>query len=136
MRCNGQLSLEYLLLLAAVLGIFAVLLPLLNNVYAVNLFALDSLNAKRFTLSLQQAIEEMSFQAEGSVTSIEAQPLSSWLISSKAEKLFVAVQGPDSREKLFTVLFPNKVGFKPVSISSKTSFLLLKRSAEITLEYN
>ena len=133
---SAQLSLEYLLLLAAVLGLFAVLLPLLNNVYSTSLFALDSLNAKRFCLSLQEAIEEMSFQADGSVNSIEARPLSQWNLSSSGKQLLVAVQGPNLVEKKFSVSFPNQVKISPISINSKTGFLLKKHSAKILLEHN
>jgi len=133
MHFEGQLSLEYLLLLAVVFSAFAFLLPVLNNVFATNLFGLDSVNAKQFSQNLQQAVEEMSFQADGSTKSFEANPFSHWVISSAEEKLFVSVQGP-GREKVFEVSFPNKISVQ-ASLKTKASFLLKKESGKILLEY-
>lgn len=136
MHSIGQLSLEYLLLLAAVLAIFAMLLPLLNSVYATSLFGLDSLNARNFASSLQAAIEEMSFQADGSAILVEARPLSNWIVSLAGERLLVSVQGPEESKKQFEVLFPNKAGNYTLSLSSKTLFLLKKQSGKVRLEYH
>jgi len=135
MHCNGQLSLEYLLLLAAVLGIFSLLLPLLNNVFAASLFGLDSVNAKRFSQQLQQAVEETSFQADGAATLIEAEPLGKWRLFSEKETLFILVSGPSQREKGFEVVFPNPVVLE-TTISHKTVFVLRKHDARILLEHN
>jgi len=136
MHCNGQLSLEYLLLLLAVLSIFAVMLPLLNSVYDLSLFGLDCVNAKRFSFSLQEAIEEASFQADGSLVSIEANPLTNWLLSSSGNSLAILVQGPGESKKSFEVIFPNQLHLDNASITSKTSFVLRKNAGQILLEYS
>lgn len=136
MHSSGQLSLEYLLLLAAVLSIFALLLPLLNNVYELSLFGLDSVNAKSFAFALQEAIEELSFQADGAAIYIPAKPLTQWELSCSGKQLLLRVQGPSQRQKSFEVGFPNNLAFGSASIGSETVFRLKKVSGQILLEYD
>lgn len=132
---KAQLSLEYLLLLAAVLCIFAMLLPLLNNVFQLCLFGLDSVNAKRFSNEMQATVSQMSFQADGAAAIVEANPLLPWKISSASEKLLILVQGKDGN-KSFSVSFPNRLEMQDALIEGKKSFFLKKASGKILLEYN
>lgn len=135
MRKKAQLSLEYLLLLAAVLCIFALLLPLLNNVFQLCLFGLDSVNAKRFSEEMQGTVARMSFQADGSAATIEANSLLPWKIASSGEKLLILVQGRDAN-KSFGVSFPNKLEAQGALVLGKKSFFLKKASGKILLEYD
>ncbi len=135
MRCNGQLSLEYLLLLLAVLAVFAALLPLLDQTFKASLFGLDSVNAKYFQNKLQHSVNEMDFQANGSKTILEAEPLGQWIVSSSGKILSIKVQGPET-EKSFEVFFPNKLVIESKALSDNTSFFLSKVSGKIILEYN
>ena len=135
MRCNGQLSLEYLLLLLAVLAVFAALLPLLDQTFKASLFGLDSVNAKYFQNKLQHSVNEMDFQADGSKTILEAEPLGQWIVSSSGKILSIKVQGPET-EKSFEVFFPNKLAIESKTLSDNTSFFLSKVSGKIILEYN
>ncbi len=135
MRCSGQLSLEYLLLLLAVLAVFAALLPLLDQTFKASLFGLDSVNAKYFQNELQHSVNEMDFQADGSKTILEAKPLGQWIVSSSDKILSIKVQGPGT-EKKFEVFFPNKLVIENKVLSDNTSFLLSKNSGKIILEYN
>lgn len=136
MQSSGQLSLEYLLLLAAVLCVFALLLPLLNNVFQLCLFGLDSVNAKRFSAELQENVSQMSFQADGAAAIIEASPMLPWEISSDGNTLSVSVQGMDGNEKSFSVSFPNEIKFSGALLEGKKSFFLRKSSGKILLEYD
>jgi len=134
-RGVGQVSLEYLLLLLAVLAIFAALLPLLNSVYGLSLFALDSVNAKHFAFSLENAATEVSFQADGASRSVEARPLSSWRFSSSGNTVEILVHGP-SGEKSFTVIFPNELAPETISFSSEQSFFVRNQNGLVLLEHN
>jgi hypothetical protein len=136
MRCLGQMSLEYLLLLLALLAIFAALLPLVDSTYKAGIFGLDCVNAKRFTQALQARAEEMAFQADGSYVLIEARPLEKWRISSSGKALSLIVIGPDERQKAFAVVFPNSIGRLDFAIGGATTFALRRESGKITLEYN
>ena len=135
MRCNGQLSLEYLLLLLAVLAVFAALLPLLDQTFKASLFGLDSVNAKYFQNKLQHSVNEMDFQADGSKTILEAEPLGQWIVSSSGKIFSIKVQGPET-EKSFEVFFPNKLAIESKVLSDNTSFFLSKVSGKIILEDN
>lgn len=143
MRCRGQLSLEYLILLAAVLAVFAMLLPLLGSIYSHGLFALDSINAKQFTASLQQHADEMRFQADGAIASFSVLPFTNWGIRSNAEQFFVAVTDPEGKPKEFAVLFPNDVKapndvkLQPATLEKgkETHFVVQKLSGQILLNY-
>jgi len=135
MRCNGQLSLEYLLLLLAVLAIFAALLPLLDQTFKASLFGLDSVNAKHFQNDLQHSVNEMDFQANGSKTLLEARPFGKWIVSSSGKTLLIKVQGPET-EKTFEVFFPNELALESKALSSNAFFSLSKDSGKITFEYN
>lgn len=127
----GQLSLEYLLILLAAFSVFAVLIPLMNSVYSAGLFGLDSVNASHFSLSLQEGIEEMGFQADGSRTLVSANPLYQWKLLSKDDLLEVVVTGPDLRKKTFEVKFPNSISQINLQLDSKKDFLLERVSGKI-----
>lgn len=129
---------EYLILLAAVLAVFAMLLPLLGSIYSHGLFALDSINAKQFAVSLQQHANEMQFQADGAIASISVKPFDNWSIRSNAEQFFVAVTDPEGKPKEFVVDFPNEIELQPATLGKEkeTNFVMQKKLGEITLEYN
>jgi len=133
---KGQLSLEYLILLVAILSAFAVLLPVMNGVYNAGLFGLDSVNAKGFAFSMQEAIGEIGFQADGASTMLEARPFGKWLVFGSGKDFVVIVQSQTGKEKRFTVKFPNNVWFSKAEIGSKTAFYLRKDSGKILLEYS
>ncbi len=135
---RGQLSLEYLILLAAVLAVFAMLLPLLGSIYSHGLFALDSINAKQFTASLQQHANEMQFQADGAIASFSVLPFTKWNIHSTAEQFFVTVPDPEGKPKEFAVDFPNEIELQPATLSKEkeTNFVMQKQLGEITLEHD
>jgi len=135
MNSGGQLSLEYLLLLAAAFAVFALLLPLLNSVFEASVFGLDSVNANRFSNSLQNLVDEMGFQADGSISLIKANPMQTWNFYSVDNNLVIEVEG-DNVQKKFEVAFPNKLFFKPVSFSEKKFFSLKKQHGKILLEHN
>ncbi len=133
---KGQLSLEYLLILLGAIACFAILLPLLNSIYLLGLFALDSANAKQFTYSMQQQVDEMLFQADGASIQLKARPFTQWNIKGSEERLFVAVLGPDNRKKSFIVRFPNKIGLFDLDLIGEKDFVLRKDSGKTLLEYN
>jgi uncharacterized protein (UPF0333 family) len=135
MQCTAQLSLEYLILLAAALSAFAVLLPILNQTYEASLFAIDCANAKSFANGLQNSIQEISIQAEGASKTIEANPLGQWHLSSNEEELTIKVQGPNNASKTFLVHFPGKQP-SPILLSGPTRLRLSKKSGRILLEHS
>jgi len=131
----GQVSLEYLLLLACIFSIFAALLPLLAGVFDLCLFGLDVISARDFSSSLEQAVWEVSFQGQGSVYVVKARPVGEWLVHSSGKTLFIEVIGP-GHSKVFPVDFPNDVGFFRKSFSSERVFFVSRVSGKVLLEYD
>lgn len=131
----GQVSLEYLLLLACIFSIFAALLPLVVNVFDLCLFGLDVISARDFSSSLEQAVWDVSFQGTGSVFAVSARPVGEWLVRSSGKTLFVEVTGL-GHSKVFSVEFPNDVGFFRKSFSSESVFFVSRVSGKVLLEYD
>jgi len=136
MKGKGQLSLEYLILLAAALSAFALLLPLLNQTYETGLFALDCANAKSFANCLHQSSEELSMQADGSIKTLEASPVGEWVFSSMGKHLLLEVQGPSHSTKTFQIPFPKQEPAVNFSISQKTRISLSNKGGKVLLEYH
>lgn len=129
----GQVSLEYLLLLLCIFSIFVLLLPLLSSVFALCVFGLDAANAKNFSVSLEQAVWEASFQGSGSVSVVRARPVGDWVVYSSGRVLFVEVSGPGSL-KVFSVEFPNSLGFFRKSFSGESLFLVRNEHGRVLFE--
>lgn len=135
MHSRGQLSLEYLILLAAALSVFAVLLPLLSQVYEAALFGLDSANAKAFSKNIALSVEEASFQADGALKLLKAEPLGTWVFSSSGSQLSIEVLGPSGRKKAFVIEFPNKLPQNNLEVSGQATLKISKTGGRILLEY-
>ncbi len=134
---RGQLSIEYLLLLLAVMAVFAFLLPLLNHVYHLALFGFDSANAGRFVQSVDAAVAQMRFLADGSAKTITAYPSIPWTVYAEGKSFTVVVKDSQlAAEKRFVAPFPNAVRLQPRSFSESRDFLIKKSDSEVLIEYS
>ena len=87
----GQLSIEYLLIAAAVLAMLAALALSFNSVLFSGLFVLDVQNARAFLFDLQKKSESLSFYGEGSFVRTQTSFFNEWRVYSDNEFLFVEV---------------------------------------------
>ncbi len=132
---KAQASMEYLLLLAAMLFFFSLLLPLLQKSYALTFFAVDVGNAKNFARELQTKANELSFLSDGSAIALKAKPIESWLIKAEGSELLITVKSSSlQREKVFTAELPNAVFFPETAIEGETVFFLKKEGNTVLLE--
>ena len=130
---RAQLSLEYLLLLAAFFSCLLLFLPLLQKSYAAALFGIDARNASFFSESLAQASRELSVLGEGTAVSIGINPLNPWQISVQGNRLLVSVSsGVLGKTKEFSAelsmpaaSFSKEFSEKAALKVSKTSGLLV-----------
>ncbi|MDD5162981.1 MAG: hypothetical protein PHD95_02120 [Candidatus ainarchaeum sp.] len=129
---SAQVSLEFLLVLLGFAAVFAALLPFYVVAYNAGVFALDSMNAKRFVNSVEGAVLELDSLGNGSSIAISASPSLKWKIFSEKNELFVSVQ-PDfqGKEKTFKAIFPDSIGFLELEFDSKKSFALEKINGKI-----
>jgi hypothetical protein len=129
---RAQVSLEFLLVLLGFAACFAVLLPFYAAAYNASVFALDSMNAKKFADSVAGAVSELNSLGNGSGIVLSAEPFLEWKIFFEKNELLVSVQGRNAgAEKTFRVLFPNSQDFVEVEFDSKKSFALEKIGGKI-----
>jgi len=132
---RAQISLEFLLLLLAFLACFALLLPFYSSAYNAGIFALDSMNAKRFADSVKNSVEQLRFLGNGSSIEKTANPSLQWKIFSEKNTLFVSVKSASlGKEKIFSVIFPNEISFRETEFDSEKSFLVKKSSGLVSFE--
>ena len=91
MNSNGQVSLEFLLLLAGFFSVLAIIIPASINLFEVSIFALDARNASIFSEQLSSAIEELSILEDGSMKTLFLNPLLEWRIVSQNNKIVIEV---------------------------------------------
>ena len=134
---QGQASLEYLMLLAAVLCFFSALAPLLQNSYALSLYSIDVNNARHFSERLQLKVDEMRLFANGSSSRLMAKPIEEWQLTAKGNSLFISVRSTTLQaEKSFGVEFPNNIVFNDAAITEETAFLLVKTGNSVLIEHH
>ena len=134
-EARAQASIEFLLLFAAVLFFFSLMLPLLQKSYSLAFFAVDAGNAGQFAKELKLKAEELGFLADGSAFSIEAKPAEKWVLKSDGNKLLLAVENSRlQKEKIFEIGFPNAIDFPETSFEKKTTILLKKENGLVSLE--
>jgi len=132
MNQNAQVSLEYLLVLLAFLGVFAAMLPFAVSAYHAGIFAIDSASANNFAEQLSSEISDLGVLSENSGKKIIARPFLEWSFHSEKKILFLSVKSTAlSREKHFSVSFPNEISFSEKTFSEKTVFLLEKTGSKL-----
>lgn len=135
--CKAQVSLEYLLLLAALLSVFSVFLISAGNLYQLGLFAVDTRNAQVFSDQLENQIDLLGLLSDGSKKELPASPVSEWEIFY--ENGFVNVMVENKKlEQSKTFSFPttskiriinSKIGFgEKVILEKKSGIVLIENS--------
>jgi hypothetical protein len=136
MESKGQLSLEYLLLLAAFFSVLLLFVPLISEIYHVGIFGLDARNAKTAAFSIQQTLNDFSLLADGSSKSFKLKPLLEWRISFKGQRMVFSVYSAKlNKEKTFSMSFSSKTVNSTKTISKETEMLLIKKSGTVLIKY-
>ena len=134
---SGQASIEYLLLLAVIISFFSMLVPLLQQSYALSFFAADSIAAKKFTNSLELRAREMSFMGNGSSASIKAKPVEAWFLHAEGKILVVTAKNSFlAKEKSFEAELPSEITFQDILFEEEKVFFLRKENNVLLLEHN
>ncbi|GEM_PF-2495012 len=135
--CRAQLSLEYLLLLAAFFSVLLLMLPLIQRAYALALFGFDARQAESFSRDFAQKARQLSILSENSVLSIEIQPLQEWQISASGKKLVVSFGSKQlgKTKTIETELFADFALFEKTA-SGKTVLVLEKKGGLLVVNSN
>jgi len=125
----GQVSLEYMLILAAFFSALAIALPAIT--YSTNEFkiASDSLLAKSIFEKAREQISLFDFLADGSEKIFEFTPTKMIFVESSADKLTIS-----SEKKSFTIKKENNLGFSK-EFSSKFFMRIKKESSIVSIEF-
>lgn len=89
---KAQLTLEYLILLGAILSAFAFITPQIAKFYNAAVFAIDSRNAEILAEKIAGNAEKLSMFEESSIESIKAKPNLKWKLSIEGNKINVLVE--------------------------------------------
>jgi len=98
MNSKAQLSIEFLLVLTAMLGFISVFAGAFAELENSSLFVLDARNAKRFAVDIEQASKTLMLLGDGSEKHFEYKILNEWEITSSGGKPVVIVSSLDGRE--------------------------------------
>ena len=135
-RKNGQISLEFLMVMLAFLASLLLFLPLLNNLYNAALFRIDVENASAFLQSLEHQIDTFAIMGDGSSSQFSIAPLNRWVVSANGNTLVLTVKSNALQsEKQLSLRFPNNISLQTKEVESKTTIRLVKYNGMILVEY-
>tara|TARA_Y100000310_G_C20702563_1_gene831297 strand:+ start:9429 stop:9824 length:396 start_codon:yes stop_codon:yes gene_type:complete len=89
MNSKGQLSIEFLLLLVAVLAFLSVFTSAFSDLEQSSLFAIDVQNAKRFVNELNNSAKTLSLLGEGSEKYFSYKIITEWELSNSPAVLTI-----------------------------------------------
>ena len=95
MRCNGQLSLEYLIVLGAFLSMLLLFMPLLTKTYHTGIFGLEAVKAEKFANTFKNRVSELSILGEGSKYRLTVSPVLEWKLSLQKNKLTIIIKSTE-----------------------------------------
>jgi len=102
MRQKAQLSLEYLLLIAALLAATAIILPSITAFHNNAMLAIEAGKAKAFIEKIKSEGEKLMVFEEGSSSEISAFPSLEWRLKASEERIEVRVESKAlGKEKVF-----------------------------------
>ncbi len=127
---KGQLSIEFMLVLAAMLGFISVFAAAYNELEDSSLLALDVKSAKRFSASLEDASQNLLLFGEGSSRGLRCSAIFPWHISDSGVGLFLVVEGEG---KNVSVRLPENIVFEKKLFRGKGTCTLTKSSFSLVL---
>lgn len=134
---KGQLSLEYMILLAAFFSALLIFMPLLINIQSLGIFAEDVKSAELFLSNIKNSADALLLFGNGSKKSLESPILTSWTISSSQNKLFLKVKSTEPpKEKLLEIELNEPISIEEKTFENSISLVLQKESDIISLTYH
>ncbi|MBI2529924.1 MAG: hypothetical protein HYW05_02175 [Candidatus Diapherotrites archaeon] len=131
---RAQLSLEYMLLLAAFFSALLVFMPVIASLHANAVFASDVQNAQNFMGGLESASEKMLILGSGSQLELTAKVLTAWDLEISGPKAVLNIRS-ESAGKSKTIeaelAAPLELGRR--TFTSGFSMLLKNEDGKITI---
>ncbi len=133
-KMKGQLSIEYILLLAVSLAILCILFASYSYLYKAGVYANDVLNAKNFSISFSSFCQTSSLAGDGTKTELLANVLENWVIRNKDKKVLIIVKSKTNKEKeFFFDCAPGFVSSFDFNLSESKHLILEKKKGKIEI---
>lgn len=123
-KAAGQVSLEFLILLAVLLSVLGLMIPVFQVVYERSIFALDVVFAQRFCDSFQQKASELALFGSNARFVVRASPLENWALSVEGNELWLEVETDSGLSKEFLRDLPLSAESFSDSVSGSALFEL------------
>ena len=132
---RGQVSLEYLLVLAAALSITLFLLAPLKAAYHASIFALDTKNASSFLNQLESSAEQLCILGEGTTRTLRAEPMTKWHLENNGNGISLTLECMEleTTKTLTAELCLPAEGAFPASFENKFSLALEKENNFVSI---
>jgi len=121
---SGQVSIEYLLLIAALVSVFSVAVISLEKVFSAASFAIDSHNASAFISELGAGADVLSMLGDCSRKEFSGVVASDWAFSGSGKNIFL-ILSVNSTQKKFRL---------PEGISLSNPFKIQKGKFSVALQ--
>lgn len=131
---RGQLSLEYIILLAAFFSCLLFLIPAINNTIQTAKFGLDVRNAEQFIDDLKLGIERMNVLGEGSSLRLSSNVINHWELKNEEMKLILIVESSElGREKKLEREVNADFSIFPLKAENEINLKLVKNSGKVSV---
>ena len=129
---TAQISIEYMLVIAAFLGAAALLMPAAQRMNEASSFALEAQNAKAFLGLLGLKAGEMQEYADGSCFEVKAMPNFEWLLGKRDGKILLEIRKGENKkafERLMDIEIENEI-----KITSGSRIFLSKEEGKLSVK--
>ncbi len=131
MNQSGQISIEFLLLLCALIVFFSVFISAIPGLKDYSFFAIDVKNAVSFSSELSNESEFLLLVGEGSESEIKVNILTNWIFEKNSSGNFLKVK---MGEKEKSISLPDlEIKLKNNFYSGKNIFVLTRTSKGLVL---
>ncbi|MBS3057561.1 MAG: hypothetical protein J4415_02930 [Candidatus Diapherotrites archaeon] len=136
LHSRAQLSLEYMLLLAAFFSALLVFMPVIAGLHANAVFASDVQNAQNFMNGLESASEKMLILGSGSQLALTARVLTLWQLNINGTKATLVLTSESAgKSKTFETELAVPLELDQKTFTSGFSMLLKNENGKITIAY-
>lgn len=128
----GQASLDYLLILAAFVGVAAITVPAVQNLSSAVLFASEARNAASFADVLSARISSAAEMGNGTCIEACAQANNEWVVGKDGNKLYLAIE-KDGREKKFERRISGNFSAGKIILNSSFCISIVKKEGIVSI---
>ncbi|MBS3061170.1 MAG: hypothetical protein J4215_01145 [Candidatus Diapherotrites archaeon] len=131
---KAQVSLEFLLVFAAFLGVLGLFAPLISQLYSKSVFGLDVLEGRRFSDDFLFRASELALMGDESAFLVAARPKNPWFLSVRENLFVLSIKSSSGFEHEFIRTLPIRCEPFSASFDSPVFFRLLREKNSIVID--